>query len=173
MSAALDLHQRYADVRKRLTSVPAKPVISAPPVRDVLDVVTKPAYTLNELPYFPCDVREIITDVLSEHRMQWRWITSQRRNRELVEVRRIIARRLSDELNLSTTKIGAYMERDHSTIVYLLHCRPRDYLRGVSREAIIEIRHGSLTVKQAVERYRLSHTMICDIRNGRRFGFVE
>ena len=48
-------------------------------------------------------------------------ITVKKRDRKLVDMRRMIAAILREHYGVSLTKIGQYLNRDHSDVVYLLH----------------------------------------------------
>lgn len=47
-------------------------------------------------------------------------LTSRRRNRKLVDMRRMIAALLREHYGVSLTKLGKWLNRDHSDVVYLL-----------------------------------------------------
>lgn len=66
-------------------------------------------------------VELVLSEVSASHGISVATLLGRRRRGAVVEARREAVRRLTDELQMSTTSIGRALKRDHTTVLYYLN----------------------------------------------------
>lgn len=121
---AAELHQHYADVRRRITGEKKRAV--CPPKRPVEDGPrdNERAVTRNltaGMPSMLDNLRPSIVSMLVAYRVPWMAVVGRGRTRQVCDCRRAIIWILHLR-KWSTTRIGAFIgQKDHSSVVHALN----------------------------------------------------
>lgn len=79
--------------------------------------------------------RQRIHMICLKHGTELHLVKRYNRARYNIEARREIATYLKMEKNWSLSQVGKLLDRDHATIHYLIHGRPRETRRGLNLES--------------------------------------
>jgi Bacterial dnaA protein helix-turn-helix len=137
-------------VRARIMrSVPLPASLVQPPVIDV------------RKRYVP-KARIIVAEVCAAHAIATDAVKSRKRDMRHSSARRTIAKRLHDELNYSSERIGRIIGRNHSTVLYLIGATADSKSRPCTRQVDIGEQRVKVdaVIKQVCERYRISESRL-------------
>lgn len=125
---AAELHQHYADVRRRIVG-DKKRAVCPPKLTAKLESIEEKGWREKKvmrnltagMPPMPDDLRPSIVSMLVAYHMPWMAIVGRGRTRQICNCRRAIIWILHLR-NWSTTRIGLFLgQKDHSSVIHALN----------------------------------------------------